>query len=64
MNNEKKVLVLDKYEYGTMVNIINRERTNLLKEQKDIDFITEILKKVLKAPTKKSRFYKRENNDR
>lgn len=62
MNEEKRVLILDRYEYGAMITIINEKRNNLLKERKDTEFVNEILKKVLKAPTKSKRFYQKEKN--
>jgi len=60
MNEKKIILVLDKYEYGAMIRIINDQRTNMIKQKQDPEIATEILKKVLKAPTKKQRFYKKE----
>jgi len=55
MSEENRVLVLDKYEYGAILRIINDRRTKLLKQEQDTEFITEILQKILEAPTKKQR---------
>ena len=55
MNEKKIILVLDKYEYGAMIRIINDQRTNMIKQKQDPEIATEILKKVLKQ-----RFYKKE----
>lgn len=60
MNEEKRVLVLDRYEYGAMIRIINDQRTKMLQEKQDTEVVNEILKKVLKAPTKKHKSYKKE----
>jgi len=61
MSEEKRVLVLTPYEYGAMIRIINDKRTDLIREQKDTEVVNEILRKVLKAPTKnKKLFYKKE----
>ncbi|MBE5820562.1 MAG: hypothetical protein IJE05_06775 [Clostridia bacterium] len=62
MVEEKTVLVLDEYEIGAIIRILNDRRTEMLKQQKDPEVVTEILKKVLKAPTKKQRFYKKGKN--
>ena len=60
MKEEKRVLVLDRYEYGIILKIINDRRTAMLNENKDTELVNEILQKVIKAPTKKHRFYKKD----
>lgn len=62
MNNER-VVELDKYEFGAVINIINEKRNNLLKENKNAEFITEILEKVINAPPKKKIHLKRERQN-
>ena len=52
MKEEKRVLVLDRYEYGIILKIINDRRTAMLNENKDTELVNEILKKVIKAPTR------------
>lgn len=64
MSDEKRVLVLDPYEYGAMVSIINEKRTSLINQKKDTDFVNEILLKVIKAPKKKKMFYRKETVER
>lgn len=56
----KKILKLDKYEYGTIANIIVEKRNNMIKANQDTEYITEILEKVINAPSKKERHFKRE----
>ncbi len=46
MSEEKRVLELDKYEYGAVVSIINEKRVDMLEKKEDTDFVDEILKKV------------------
>ena len=58
MSEEKRVLELDKYEYGAVVNIINEKRNSMMNEKKDTEFVSEILSKVLKAPKKKKFTFK------
>ena len=48
MSEEKRVVELDQYEHRAIVNIINDQRTKMIQEQKDDEFITEILQKVIK----------------
>lgn len=62
MSEEKRVLELDQYEHRAIANIINEKRTNLINENKDNDFIDEILEKVLNAPTKKKSLFKKDKN--
>jgi len=50
---EKRVLTLDKYEHGVMVNALNEMRNDLLEEQRSTDIVDEVLLKAIDAPTKK-----------
>ena len=52
---EKRVLTLDKYEHGVVVNALNEMRNDLLEEQRSTDIVDEVLLKALDAPTKKVR---------
>lgn len=62
--SEKVIVELDQYEHRAVANIINEKRTDMLKEDKDVVFINEILEKVIKAPKKKNIFYKKDRNER
>ena len=53
---EVKVLELDRYEYGIIINALNEFRNKVLEEGKDSEPIDEILLKVLEAPDKKRMF--------
>ena len=50
---EKRVLTLDKYEHGVVVNALNEMRKDLLEEQRSTDIVDEVLLKAIDAPTKK-----------
>lgn len=65
MSNER-IVKLDQYEFGAVISIVNEKRNNLLKQQKDTKFITEILEKLINAPTKRKNQLKvkRENYER
>ena len=59
MVNER-VIKLDQYEFSAVINLINDKRNDLLRRQQNTEFITEILEKVIKAPTKRKRKFRRE----
>lgn len=50
---EKRVLTLDKYEHGVVVNALNEMRNDLLVEQRSTDIVDEVLLKAIDAPIKK-----------
>ena len=50
---EKRVLTLDRYEHGVVVNALNELRNDLLEEQRSTDIVDEVLLKPIDAPTKK-----------
>ncbi len=51
-----KVLELDKYEFGLIVNALNEFRNKLLSENKETLVVDELLLKVLDTPIKKRMF--------
>ena len=58
-NNMKeivKILELDKFEIGIIINALNEFRNKLLKEDRDSDPVDEVLLKVLDAPEKKKTY--------
>lgn len=52
---EKRVLTLDRYELGVVVNALNEMRNDLLEEERPTDIVDEVLLKVIDAPAKKVR---------
>lgn len=52
---EKRVLTLDRYEHGVVINALNEMRNNLLEEERPTDIVDEVLLKVIDAPTKKEK---------
>lgn len=52
---EKRVLTLDRYEHGVVVNALNELRNDLLEEQRSTDIVDEVLLKAIDAPTKKGK---------
>lgn len=59
MVNER-VIKLDQYEFSAVINLINDKRNDLLRRQQNTEFITEILEKVIKAPTKRKCKFRKE----
>lgn len=55
MKEEKRVLTLDQYEHGVMVNALNELRNDLIEEQRPTDVVDELLLKTIDAPTKKQK---------
>lgn len=53
MKEEKRVLTLDQYEHGVMVNALNELRNDLIEEQRSTDAVDDLLLKTIDAPTKK-----------
>ena len=50
---EKRVLVLDRYEHGVVINALNDMRNDLIGEDRPTDIVDELLLKTIDAPTKK-----------
>lgn len=44
---EKRVLTLDRYEHGVVVNALNEMRNDLLEEERPTDIVDEVLLKVI-----------------
>jgi len=53
---EVRVLELDKYEYGIIINALNEFRNNLINEERDTSIVDELLLKILETPLKKRMF--------
>ncbi len=52
---ERRVLTLDKYEHGVVINALNEMRNDLIGEERPTDIVDEVLLKAIDAPTKKER---------
>lgn len=53
---EKRILTLDRYEHGVVINALNEMRNDLIEEERPTDIVDEVLLKAIDAPTKKARF--------
>lgn len=54
---EKRVLTLDKYEHGVVLNALNEMRNGLIGEERPTDIVDEVLLKTIDAPIKKVRMF-------
>jgi predicted N-formylglutamate amidohydrolase len=52
---EERVLTLDNYEYGVVVNALNELRNDLIKDDKPTDAVDELLLKTIDAPARKQK---------
>lgn len=50
---DARVVELDHYEYGLIINALNKMRNELVSTHKDTEFVNETLMKVMDAPTKR-----------
>lgn len=63
---EQRVVVLNKYEYGLIINSLNELRTKLIRENKSTELVNELLLRLLNIPVRKRTIFQRErvNNER
>ena len=52
---EKRVLTLNRYEHGVVINALNEMRNDLIGEDRATDIVDEVLLKTIDAPVKKRR---------
>ena len=58
MRDIVKILELDKYELGIIINALNELRNKLIQEQRETVAVDEVLLKALDAPEKKRYFHR------
>lgn len=47
---EKRVLTVDKYEYGILIHALNDMRTDLIEEERPTDAVDDLLLKTIDCP--------------
>ena len=57
---EKRVIEVDDYQHGLIINSLNDKRNELVELGRDTEFVDETLIEVMDAPTKKQRKKHRE----
>jgi len=54
---EKKVIGIDSYEEGAVIEGLNKIRTEKLNKDECAEFVSDLMLKIIKAPTKKVRVW-------
>lgn len=57
---EQRVIKVDKYDYGIIINALNEFRTKLIRENKSTEVVNDLLLKLLNVPVKRKNFFKKE----
>ena len=57
---EQRVVMLNKYEYGMIINSLNELRTKLIRENKSTELVNELLLRLLNIPIRKRTIFQRE----
>lgn len=52
---ERRVIALDNYEHGVVINALNELRNGLIREERPTDAVDELLLKTIDAPTRRTR---------
>ena len=52
---EERVLALDDYEYGVVVNALNELRNDLIEDQRPTGAVDDLLLKTIDAPAKRQK---------
>ena len=55
MKGEKKVIGFDAYEEGAVIEGLNKIRTEKIEKDECPEFVSELMLKIIRAPTKKGR---------
>ena len=55
MKEKKRVIRLDTYEEGAVIEGLNKIRTEQLEKDGHADFVSDLMLKIIQAPTKKVR---------
>ncbi|MBE6950025.1 MAG: hypothetical protein E7451_01645 [Ruminococcaceae bacterium] len=52
---ERRVIALNNYEHGVVINALNELRNGLIREEHPTDVVDELLLKTIDAPTRRTR---------
>ena len=61
---EKRVIEVDEYQHGLIINSLNDKRNELVEQGKDTEFVDETLIEVMDAPTKREKKRHRDERER
>lgn len=60
---EKRIAILDRYEYGLILNALNTFRNKVAKENVDVESIDELILKLDKLPVKRNLINRIKHNE-
>ena len=60
--DEKRVIEVDEYQHGLIINSLNDKRNELVEQGKDTEFVDDTLIEVMDAPMKREK--KRHRDER
>lgn len=61
---EKRILEMDHYEHGVVLNALNEYRNDVIAEGRTTDLIDEVLLKAIDAPTRKEKKRRHRGDER
>ena len=62
--DEKRVIEVDEYQHGLIINSLNDKRNELVEQGKDTEFVDDTLIEVMDAPTKREKKRRRDERER
>lgn len=62
--DEKRVIEVDEYQHGLIINSLNEKRNELVEQGKDTEFVDNTLIEVMDAPTKREKKRRRDERER
>jgi len=62
--DEKRVIEVDEYQHGLIINSLNNKRNELVEQGKDTEFVDETLLEIIDAPTKREKKKHRDERER
>ena len=57
---EQRVVILNKYDYGIIINALYELRSKLIKENKSTEIVNELLIRMVDIPVRRKSIFKRE----
>ena len=61
---EKRVIEVDDYQHGLIINSLNDKRNELVEQGKDTEFVDDTLIEVMDAPMKREKKRHRDERER
>lgn len=62
--DEKRVIEVDDYQHGLIINSLNDKRNELVEQGKDTEFVDDTLIEVMDAPMKREKKRHRDERER